>query len=162
MIPITRSEREEDQELTARINRVCLGLMRWLGVTQNWKVIYKFTDELIEPEERPHSAEVERRFPYQELTITFSRPKLDEKSDLELEFLVTHELLHEILAGDFERAFKEALTELPLEDGDAATAAQKMDNHYETIVDRAALWISRARPPGGYTKEGRPIYYVET
>ena len=145
MKPYTQSSVPADQALTKRINRAVLPLLDFLGTTLTYDIIYKFEDTLQDDEDSvEYSAHVFRKYPYRSLYITFSRSKLKSASDQELRDILLHELMHEQLAGDFQRALAREMLKLEIADSSASALTDRMNEECEDIIDRLTFYMRQA------------------
>jgi hypothetical protein len=124
-----------------------------------YEVIYRFEEELVdEVGGVEYTAEIKRRYPYRTVFITWSRKKLRDKTDAEIERYGTHEASHELLFGDFERNLGDRLGDLPLKVADEQELRDRVTEWSEDVIDRMAHLLARARPPGGYGPDGTPLF----
>ena len=145
MKPYTKSSVPADQDLTKRINRVVLPLLDFMGATLTYDIIYKFEDTLQDDADSiEYSAHVFRRYPYRLLYITFSRNMLKTFSDQELRDVILHEILHEQLAGDFQRALEREMLKLEIADSTASALTDRMNEECEDIIDRLTFYMRQA------------------
>ena len=145
MKPYTKSSVPADQALMERINRAVLPLLDFLGTTLTYDIIYKFEDTLQDDEDSvEYSAHVFRKYPYRSIYITFSRSKLKSSSDQELRDILLHELMHEQLAGDFQRALAREMLKLEIADSSASALIDRMNEECEDIIDRLAFYMRQA------------------
>ena len=145
MKPYTKSSVPADQALMERINRAVLPLLDFLGTTLTYDIIYKFEDTLQDDEDSvEYSAHVFRKYPYRSIYITFSRSKLKSSSDQELRDILLHELMHEQLAGDFQRALAREMLKLEITDSSASAFTDRMNEECEDIIDRLAFYMRQA------------------
>ena len=145
MQPYTKSKTPDHIGMTNHVVRVCGPLLEWVGATQAFDIELKFQTELKDSqEEAGFSAMIERRYPYRRLVIVFSGEKFWDQSDDELRVLVLHEILHEMLAGDFQRALDRELDLLELSKADRDSVNERMAEECEDIVDRLAVYMERA------------------
>ena len=145
MKPYTQSSVPADQALMKRINRAVLPLLDFLGTTLTYDIIYKFEDTLQDDEDSvEYSAHVFRKYPYRSIYITFSRNKLKLASDQELRDILLHELMHEQLAGDFQRALAREMLKLEIADSSASALTDRMNEECEDIIDRLTFYMRQA------------------
>ena len=145
MQPYTKSKIPDHVMMTDRVVRVCGPLLEWVGATQAFDIELKFQTELKgSQEEAGFSAMIERRYPYRRIVIIFSGEKFWDQSDDELRVLVLHEIMHEMLAGDFQRALTRELDLLELSKADRESVDERMAEECEDVVDRLAVYMERA------------------
>ena len=145
MQPYTKSKESGPILMTERVVKVCGPLLEWVGATQTFDIELKFQTELKDSqEEEGFSAMIERRYPYRRLVIIFSGEKFYEQSDDELRVLLLHEIMHEMLAGDFLRAMVKELDALELSKADRESVDERMTEESEDLVDRLAIYMERA------------------
>ncbi len=145
MQPYTKSKTPDHVMMTDRVIRVCGPLLEWVGATQAFDIELKFQTELRDTQEEVgSSAMIERRYPYRRIVIIFSGEKFWDQSDDELRVLVLHEIMHEMLAGDFLRAMVKELDTLELSKADRESVDERMTEESEDLVDRLAIYMERA------------------
>lgn len=138
-----------DEQRRNRAVRVTEGLLRWLGIWQQYSVAFKFAKTLpASAATASPGANVVTHYPYQMVEITFDRAQFDKASDYQLEALVRHEALH--------IPWAELNKVLDVVDGITQAERDALSLCEERIVDLTSHLLDRVRPPWGYHPSGVP------
>ncbi len=133
-----------DDQRHKKIKRAADGLLDWLGVAQQWRLIITFVDSL--PESGGHRsgavAAITEDYPYRTINIVWLREAVDVLEEDVLQEVTLHELLHILLFG---AAYRFTGT---------FTATKKLTDEWmdieEAAVDLATHFLTRLRPAGGW------------
>lgn len=133
-----------DDQRHKKIESAADGLLDWLGVSQQWRIIVAFVDSL--PKSGSHRsgavATVTEDYPYRTLTIVWLREAVDVLEEDVLQEVTLHEILHILLFGAAYR-FTDPLTRTQ------KLTAEWMDIE-EAAVDLATHFLTRLQPAGGW------------
>lgn len=138
-----------DAQRANRVLRVTEGLLRWLGIWQQYAIAFKFAKTLPKSASSANpGANVVTHYPYQQVVITFNRSEFDKATDYQIEALVRHEALH--IPWAELNAVLDGVEGITKAERDALSICE------ERIVDLTSHMLDLSRPRWGFHPSGVP------